>query len=170
LFAVTVLTVILAASLFSPVAASGYVTINKVTTNGDITTIFAFTSGFDTQGFQLVGGGSKLFSAPAGGFEPGSYGVTEIVPPGWVLTNVECTALNNLPVTTTFTYRPGGVDIKITAIDGVDCTFTNSPISPAVGGVVMPANTLAILAPWLAVIGVVGCLGTVAAVVKKRGK
>jgi hypothetical protein len=34
----------------------------------------------------------------------------------------------------------------------------------------MPANTLAILAPWLAVIGVVGCLGTVAAVVKKRGK
>ena len=36
----------------------------------------------------------------------------------------------------------------------------------AVGGVVIPANTLAVLAPWLAVIGVVGCIGTIVAVAK----
>jgi len=38
----------------------------------------------------------------------------------------------------------------------------------AVGGAVMPVNTLATLAPWLAVIGVVGCIGTAVVVRKKR--
>ena len=45
------------------------------------------------------------------------------------------------------------------------------PILPSgapVGGVVIPANNLAIAAPWLAVIGLVGCIGTVAVVAKKR--
>jgi WD40 repeat protein len=37
-----------------------------------------------------------------------------------------------------------------------------------VGGVVMPANNLAIAAPWLAFIGLVGCIGTVVVVRKKR--
>jgi hypothetical protein len=37
-----------------------------------------------------------------------------------------------------------------------------------VGGVMMPANNLAIVAPWLAVIGVVGCIGTIAVIAKKR--
>jgi len=37
-----------------------------------------------------------------------------------------------------------------------------------VGGVVTPANTLAVLAPWLAVIGLVGCIGTAVAVARKR--
>lgn len=37
----------------------------------------------------------------------------------------------------------------------------------AVGGVVIPANTVALVAPWLAVIGVVGCIGTIAIVAKK---
>jgi hypothetical protein len=38
----------------------------------------------------------------------------------------------------------------------------------AVGGVVIPVNTFAVLAPWLAVIGLVGCIGTVVVVAKKR--
>jgi hypothetical protein len=38
----------------------------------------------------------------------------------------------------------------------------------AVGGVAMPANTLAIVAPWLAIIGLVGCIGTVAVISRKR--
>jgi len=38
----------------------------------------------------------------------------------------------------------------------------------AVGGVVMPANTFAVLAPWVAVIGLVGCIGTIVAVTRKR--
>jgi hypothetical protein len=41
------------------------------------------------------------------------------------------------------------------------------PIAP-VGGVVRAANTLVIVAPWLAIIGLVGCIGTVAVIVKKR--
>jgi len=43
------------------------------------------------------------------------------------------------------------------------------PISPAaVGGIVTPVNTFVIFAPWLAVIGVVACIGTVVVVAKKR--
>ena len=37
-----------------------------------------------------------------------------------------------------------------------------------VGGCVQPANTLALVSPWMAVIGLVGCIGAVAAVAKKR--
>jgi hypothetical protein len=37
-----------------------------------------------------------------------------------------------------------------------------------VGGVISPVNTLAVLAPWLAVIGLVGCAATVVVVAKKR--
>ena len=37
-----------------------------------------------------------------------------------------------------------------------------------VGGVVMPVNTLAILGPWFAVIGLVGCIGTVVVVASKH--
>jgi len=42
-----------------------------------------------------------------------------------------------------------------------------APIA-AVGGVVIPVDTLAIVAPWLAVIGLVGCIGTIVAVRRKR--
>jgi len=41
------------------------------------------------------------------------------------------------------------------------------PIAP-VGGIVIPANNFAIVAPWLAVIGLVGCIGTAVVVAKKR--
>jgi hypothetical protein len=39
---------------------------------------------------------------------------------------------------------------------------------PAVGGCVQPVNTFELLSPWLAVIGLVGCIGTVVVVAKKR--
>ena len=38
----------------------------------------------------------------------------------------------------------------------------------AVGGCVQPVNTFALLSPWLAAIGLVGCISTVALVTKKR--
>ena len=38
----------------------------------------------------------------------------------------------------------------------------------AVGGCVQPVNTFALLSPWLAVIGLVGCMGAVVVVAKKR--
>ena len=40
------------------------------------------------------------------------------------------------------------------------------PIVAPVGGIVAPVNTFAVLAPWLAAIGLVGCIGTVAVVAK----
>jgi hypothetical protein len=40
----------------------------------------------------------------------------------------------------------------------------------AVGGCVQPVNTFALVAPWLAVIGLVGCVTAVAVVAKKREK
>ena len=46
-----------------------------------------------------------------------------------------------------------------------------NPISPApVGGFIEPANKFAIFAPWLGVIGLVGCIGAVVVVAKKREK
>jgi len=41
------------------------------------------------------------------------------------------------------------------------------PIAP-VGGIVTPVDTFAILGPWLAVIGLVGCIGTIVVLAKKR--
>jgi len=38
----------------------------------------------------------------------------------------------------------------------------------AVGGIVLPANLFADISPWLAVIGLVGCIGTLVLVAKKR--
>ena len=40
----------------------------------------------------------------------------------------------------------------------------------AVGGCVQPVNTFALVSPYLAVIAVVGCIGTAVVVAKKRGK
>ena len=165
LFAVAVLTVILAVSLFSPVAALGGITIKKITTNGDTTTQFEFAvSGASSAGFVLVGGGVYFTGAtPAG-----DYTVVETVPPGWVLTNVYCEGFINVGTTSSFTYIPGeGVTIHYVDGDLVTCGFTNSPAAP-VGGLVMPANNLAIATPWLAIIGLIGCIGTVALVTKKR--
>jgi hypothetical protein len=40
---------------------------------------------------------------------------------------------------------------------------------PAVGGVVEPSNTFALVSPWIVVIGLVACIGTlVGAVARKR--
>ena len=40
--------------------------------------------------------------------------------------------------------------------------------SCAVGGCVQPVNTFALLSPWLAVVGLVGCIGTAVVVAEKR--
>jgi hypothetical protein len=62
---------------------------------------------------------------------------------------------------TIFTWMPGWLlDGEASAEYNTDC--------PAVGGVVEPANTFALLSPWLAVVGLVSCIGTVVVVAKKR--
>jgi len=47
-------------------------------------------------------------------------------------------------------------------------TYGSTATSPSVGGVVIPPNTFALVSPWLAVIGLVGCIATVVVVAKKR--
>ena len=51
--------------------------------------------------------------------------------------------------------------------DGYKPDWQRLPPAP-VGGFMEPVNKLVVLAPWLAVIGVVGCIATVAVVSKKR--
>lgn len=46
--------------------------------------------------------------------------------------------------------------------------LTLGTASAAVGGIVIPVNKFAVLAPWLALIGLVGCAGTVFVIAKKR--
>jgi hypothetical protein len=59
----------------------------------------------------------------------------------------------------TFTNRcHGTVNIAPTSGTG---TFTTDPTCPAVGGVVTTVNAFSILAPWMAVLGIVGCIATV---------
>jgi hypothetical protein len=69
-----------------------------------------------------------------------------------------------------FTVPDGVHQITITIIqDGAPSgtvTFCPSPV----GGVVMPTNTFTIVVPWLALIGLVGCIGTVAVIARKREK
>jgi hypothetical protein len=184
LFAVLALVFVLAVSSFSPVFAAGYIHVEKVTTNGDTETIFLFDSS-SLGGFQLVGGESTDPNF-AGPFYASDFPltITEQVPDGWVLTGVDCVDDVSVGSIANFEYVQGGVTISILnpqqncPDEGqgaicfvlITCTFTNSPVSPSVGGVVIPANTLAILMPWLAVIGVVGCIGTIVVIAKKREK
>jgi hypothetical protein len=172
LFAVAVLAVILAASLLGPAAAQNgdiqaTIHMNKVTTNGDKTTIFNFVVFRDgTKEFEesmIMGGVWEMqFTYPS----PIVITIQEIVPNGWYISDIRCVA--GLPQTT---FELSGVKqtaiITFQASDVVTCTFTNSPVG-AVGGVVMPTNTFALVSPWLAVIGLVGCIGTVVVVTKKR--
>lgn len=106
------------------------------------------------------------FWGVGGGLDFGDYAITESVPDGWVLKDISCSA--DLPETT-FDFVPAeSVIIHWVVYDIVRCTFTNSPLTEAVGGVVIPANTLAFVAPLLAVIAVVCCIGTVVVVKKRR--
>jgi hypothetical protein len=50
----------------------------------------------------------------------------------------------------------------------LDLTLTFGAAAAAVGGVAIPVSTFAVLAPWLAVIGLVGCIGTLVVVARKR--
>jgi hypothetical protein len=166
LFAVLALVFVLAVSSFSPVAAVGGITIVKATTNGDTTTMFHLTISGPFSGspaeWDIPSGDGGTITGPAG-----VYTVIEEVPLGWVLT-VRCDGFISTYPWSTFEYITGGVIITYVAADIVGCKFINSPETPPVGGVVIPANTLALVAPWLAVIGLVGCIGTVVVVAKKR--
>jgi hypothetical protein len=70
--------------------------------------------------------------------------------------------------------RCGRYTVTITSLTGglgaasISGTFDVAGSCCAVGGCVQPVNTFALLSPWMAVIGLIGCMGTVVVVTKKR--
>jgi hypothetical protein len=188
LFAVAVLAVLLTACFASVATAQPQavgVTLVKETTNGDQATVFLFTITTPTSflpNFPIEGGVPVNLGASSG-----SYTIVETVTPGWVLIDISC----SVTVVTTFVVGSFGVMSYAAQTDGsswqpdlanhlvtiqydslvgdiVVCTFTNDPAAPVGGVVIPPANTFAMVSPWLAVVGLVGCIGTVVIVAKKR--
>jgi hypothetical protein len=176
LLTVAVLAVLLAASMFNPVAAqTGYIVIGK-TGYGTTQFHFALSNGTFTPVFYLAH--EDVWNSPI--LANGDYTVLEDVLAGWVLSLIICSRQGGTE--STWEYVPGGctgpcqggVTIHLLGEnEGVGCTFYNSPVGPVgaekpVGGLVMPVNTSAVLALWLAVIAVVGGIGTVVVVARKR--
>jgi hypothetical protein len=90
----------------------------------------------------------------------------------WLTLGIPYIGLSNPPFGSGHSYRyQGGLWFHDTGYDDMIRAYVDlvAPSAP-VGGVVMPANTLAILTPWLAVIGLVGCIGTVVAVARSWKK
>jgi hypothetical protein len=72
------------------------------------------------------------------------------------------------PVTMTWTLEGGTYEGGWDLIAAVLTPGAPPQVGPPVGGFIGPVNNLAMLSPWLAVIGLVGCIGTVAVVVAKK--
>ena len=71
-------------------------------------------------------------------------------------------------VALTLTSQGTGTILEVGSGSAVFEVPSTCPSCASVGGCVQPVNTFALVSPWLAVIGLVGCIGTVAVVVKKR--
>jgi hypothetical protein len=177
LLAVVVLAVVLVACSFRPVLAQGgTIRVIEVTTNNDATTEFHFTIFSLPVEFTLTGGSQSDNFLPEG-----SHIIQQTVPPGWVLTDISCEFLDSAQGGEVFAVGSLGVasygpqfgapqydlaDHSVTlylAVDSVAiCTFTDAPgpVAP-VGGIVEPVNQLAVLAPYLALFGVIGAVAVV---------
>lgn len=70
--------------------------------------------------------------------------------------------------TITASVSEGQIVESVSASFEVPSTCPGVRSCAAVGGCVEPVNKLSVLSPWLAVIGLVGCIGTVVVVAKKR--
>jgi hypothetical protein len=165
LLVIAVLAVMLAGSLFSHAAGDDAlegIFINKITSNGDLTTEFPFdVSGQISDSFERVGNGKPRFMDLT---TSGQVTVIEKVPPGWVLVDISCQGEAKVGAEpSTFEFMPGeGVIIHFVEPDLVRCTFTNSPVAP-VGGVMEPVNKLSIIAPYLTFFGLIVAFAVVIA-------
>jgi hypothetical protein len=189
LFAVAVLAILFAASTFGFASAQDPVfpiSVRKLTTNGDTTTLFHFTlsSGAGVVGeADLTGGSLHGFDVEA----PGTFILRETVPSGWTLENIVCGFISAVvPMGGVFgagsfgvasydpqqfsTYTVNLADHSVTIVlaqDIVFCTFTNSPATRGpVGGFMQPVNNFTIAAPYLTLFGIVAAVAVV--VWKKR--
>jgi hypothetical protein len=165
LLLVAVLAVVLAASSAGHVYAQWSISVRKIAIGGEDTDF----------GFKVVhpGGQVETFLLKDGGWKGwpgvvGDYVFTEMaIPPGWVLRSIDCTLFDE-DGQSSWEVDLANARVTVHALyEYVSCIFINERI--AVGGVVAePVKTFAILGPWLAVIGLVGCVTAVAVVVKKR--
>jgi hypothetical protein len=101
----------------------------------------------------------------------GTYAVTEtnpaVIPGGWILTNVECWAVNDI-TWKEYTVASTTVIIELEN-QQVECIFTNERRPPpVVGGYVVPVNKLELLAPWLAIVGLASLTALSIALVRRR--
>jgi len=90
--------------------------------------------------------------------------------PAGLITNPECDLVTG---TCTFVVSESatcGLSYGVTLTLGVFYSYSGQfdVTCCPVGGCVQPVNAFALLSPWLAVIGLVGCIGAVVVVAKKR--
>ena len=85
----------------------------------------------------------------------GTYSISETVPTGWRLTGGSCSS----GTPESFTVPEGGT---------VTCTFTNEQLKAPVGGEVYSIDKLALLSPYLTLLGLLGAVGIAFAV--RRGR
>jgi hypothetical protein len=85
----------------------------------------------------------------------GTYSISETVPTGWRLTGGSCSS----GTPESFTVPEGGT---------VTCTFTNEKLKAPVGGEVYSIDKLALLSPYLTLLGLLGAVGIAFAV--RRGR
>ena len=152
----------------------GYILARKVAPGGG-DTYFHIEIGayWGSNGYLLADGEETDPPTHPGPDYLGEHYIAELdIPSGWVLQSISCQITSDSSTPSSYQVDLANSRVIIQYNDPndlVECTFTNGrPSTIPVGGVVVPANTFAILAPWLAVIGLVGCIGTIAVVAKKR--
>jgi hypothetical protein len=132
------------------IATCGRITIHKVTENGDSS--FGYTTtGLDPATFSLSNGGTQTYpTAPLGSSSVTENLTAAQVTAGWTLKSLTCTAGNGA----SFSISGSTVNITMTALGTVDCTYTNhinlsptisttlSDTSIEVGGTVHDSATL----------------------------
>jgi hypothetical protein len=129
------------------------------TTSGTITiTIDLLATPSFTLVINLTAGGINIQSKITGNLAPGC--VLSNLVSQYAFVNGAGLNLNLQLQSTTGTCSSGHLHLAL--------NFRNAAVAVPVGGVMIPVSTFAVLAPWLVVIGLVGCIGTVFVVVKKR--
>jgi hypothetical protein len=123
---------------------------------------------------DVVGGGISIAAvSPLDGLET----LVLSSDPGGLIANSECSTQTGTcsfvvsesatcggHYTVIVTLSTGGVTRGIGSAD----FDVAGPCCAAVGGCVQPVNTFALVSPWLVAIGLIGCIGTVVVVAKKR--
>ena len=168
LFAVAVLVVVAVAlpiqSAFA--ALTLYINPNPVVLGGSIT----FSGTADNPGVQIDVGIWQASAQCAGSPQTGATGNAD----NSFLGNYQITFSSSLSVGQYVAQTVANVPPLYPKSPCVAFTVIEAPPvlppapPPAVGGVVMPANTLAVLSPWLVAISLVGCIGTIVVIRKKR--